>query len=115
VADERFYAALRRYLAATRPPLQAVAAVDFMHGLAAWDFAEAARSADRLSFDASLGEGWVPATMLLDGGVVAKLRTGDVAGARALYDELTPVLGGVGGLRARLIEAHLRVAEAKAR
>jgi hypothetical protein len=90
VADERFYAALRRYLAATRPPLQAVAAVEFMHGLAAWAFAEAARSADRLSFDASLGEGWVPATMLLDGGVVAKLRTGDVAGARALYDELTP-------------------------
>ena len=114
VADESFYAPLYRYLAKTHPPLQARAAVDFMHALAVWDFPAAARAADGLLLDASLGEGWVPLDTYRDGAVVAKLMTGDVRGARHMYDELAPVLGERSSLRSRLLEAQLRVAEARA-
>jgi len=114
VADETFYAALYRYLAKTHPPIQAVAAVDFMHATARWDFPTVARAADRLLLDAGLGEAWVPREMYRDGAVVAKLEIGDLPGARRLYDELAPLLEDRSSLRARLLEAHLRAAEAGA-
>ncbi len=50
----------------------------------------------------------------LDGGVVAKLAIGDLAGARRFYEELAPVLDDRSSLRARRLEAHLRAAEAGA-
>lgn len=114
VADETFYAPLYRYLAKTHPPIQAVAAVDFLHATAAWDFPGAARAADRLFLDAGLGEAWVPRESYRDGAVVAKLAIGDVAGARRVYDELAPVLDDRASLRGRLLDAHLRAAEARA-
>jgi hypothetical protein len=113
VADETFFAPFYRYLAKTRPPIQAVAAVDFMHAVAAWDFPAASRGADRLGFEAGLGEAWVPRESYHDGAVVAKLALGDVAGARRVYDELAPVLDDGSSLRARLLEAHLRAAETR--
>jgi hypothetical protein len=49
----------------------------------------------------------VPPVLLLDGGVTAKVGTGDVAGARRLLHALTGG-GGLGdALGARLIEAHV--------
>jgi len=114
-ADEAFYAELERYLARTHPPLQARAAIDFLHGLAAWDFPRAARAADFLRTDASLGEDWLPSEMFMEGAVVAKLKTGDVIGARRMLDALTSVRGGRAALlRASLLDAHLRAAEVTA-
>ncbi|HEV2671321.1 MAG TPA: hypothetical protein VGU74_09525 [Gemmatimonadales bacterium] len=113
-ADEGFYAALERYVARNRLPLQARAAVDFLHGLAAWDFPRAAAAADRLLLDATLGEAWVPRDMYREGAVVAKLKIGDVVGARRLFNAVVQLPGGRSGLRTRLLEAHLRAAEAAA-
>jgi spermidine synthase len=115
VADETFYRPLYRYLARSHPPAQAVAAVDFMHALAAWDFATAARVTDRLRLDAALGEGWLPKDLYRDGSVVAKLMIGDVRGARRFFEALAPVLTDRSSLRAQLLEAHLRAAEATGR
>jgi hypothetical protein len=107
-ADERFYAALTRYLARAKAPEVARASADLMHALAAWDFPTASRAADRLMADPSFGTGWVPPDMLRDGGVVAKLMIGDIAGARRLYDRLTSA--GATDLRSRLLGAYIAAA-----
>jgi spermidine synthase len=112
VADETFYVPLYRYLAKAHAPAPAVAAVDFMHALAVWDFPVAARAADRLLRDTGGGEGWVAPETYRDGAVTAKLAVGDVAGARRLFDGLAPVLAEGPTLRGRLLAAHLRAAEA---
>ena len=80
-----------------------------MHALAAWDYPAATRAADKVIADPSFGTGWVPPDMLRDGGVVAKLMTGDVAGARRLFDRLTSA--GQTDLRSRILGAYLHAAE----
>jgi hypothetical protein len=109
VADEQFYGTLMRYLARTKAPDVTVASAQFMHALAAWDFPAASKAADRVMADPTLGTGWVPPDMLRDGGVVAKLMIGDVAGARRLYNRLT--FAGAVDLRSRLLGAYLLAAE----
>jgi hypothetical protein len=88
VADTALYAAAGRALVRSRAPAEARAAVAFLHGLAAWDFAEAARATGPLLAAAHAGDYWLPADLLRDGAVVARLRTGDVRGARAALDAL---------------------------
>jgi hypothetical protein len=88
VADERFYGAVRRYLAAVRAPAAPVAAVDFYHGLAAWDYAEAARAGDWMFVEQRSGPGSVPAELLRQGTALAKVMLGDDRGAGDVYDRL---------------------------
>jgi predicted membrane-bound spermidine synthase len=109
VADERFYGALLSYLARAHAPAIAVASAQLMHALAAWDFPAASRAADQVIADPSFGTGWLPPDMLRDGGVVAKLMTGDIAGARRIFDRLT--FAGQTDLRSRLLGAYLLAAE----
>src|SRR5262249_48277389 len=71
----------------------AIAAMQFIEALARWDFASAAVLTDRLLPEARAGRSWVPPRVLLDGGVVAKLRQGDVEGAKAVRDALTAQSG----------------------
>jgi hypothetical protein len=116
VADERFYGAVYAYLRAAGAPPEARAAIDFRHGLAAWDFAQASAAADTLAQSIARGESWVTAAELRDGAVVARLRLGDVAGARRIYDALVqPLSGQREDLRSWLVAAHLIEAERRAR
>src|SRR5439155_23435198 len=64
------------------------AAIDFLHGLAAWDFAEASRAADALLDAARGGDLWLNADMLRDGTVLARLATHDRTGARSAFEAL---------------------------
>jgi hypothetical protein len=92
VADSAFYAQVRAYLARAHPaaPVEAVAAVDFLHGVASWDFAEAARAADSLVAAAARRDLWLDPDLLRDGAVMAKLAVGDREGARRAYHVLAP-------------------------
>jgi spermidine synthase len=108
VADESFYAPIYSFMRANNAPVRAFAALDFMHGLASWNFQQASTAADILMPDADLGEGWVPNDMFRDGTVVAKLETGDVAGARKAFETLTPLVGSRSDLRSRLLAAQIR-------
>jgi spermidine synthase len=85
VADTAFYASVRSYLARASAPPRARAAIDFLHGLSAWDFAESARAADTLLAAAAGGEVWLDGDVLRDGTVISRLMTGDRAGAEAAY------------------------------
>jgi spermidine synthase len=105
--DEEFYTRVREYLKRAHGPAGAMQSVALYHALAAWDFQEAAASADQLFPSLALGISWVPRTTLRDAAVVAKLLTGDIAGARRVFETLTPPMERA-SLRARLLEAHLR-------
>ena len=87
VADERFYGAVRRFLIATEAPAPVRAVVDFYHGLAAWNFAEAARAGDLLMAESVSGRSWIWQVMLRRGTALAKIGLVDPAGARAVYGD----------------------------
>jgi hypothetical protein len=90
VADEKFYDAVREYLARQHAPAPARDAAAFVEALARWDFAAAAPLADHLLAHQLGGQPWLPPELLVEGGIVAKLRTGDADGARALFEVLAP-------------------------
>ena len=108
VADEDFYASVYAFVDAREHPALVRSAIDFHHGLASWDFELAARAADELSVPAE-GATWVAPSLLLEGGVTAKLLTDDLDGARRLYLKLLPVyVRDPGHMRRRLLEAYIQ-------
>jgi len=86
IADEPFYTALRTYAARAGAPAAARAAIDFLHGLASWDFAEASRAGQTL-IDARVRDtvDWLPISLVRNGTVVARIQLGDFDGARAAF------------------------------
>ena len=113
VVDEGLHELLRNYLARTNAPPPAVAAFAFVHDLASWNLQGAARNAEPLVILASRGEDWLPPDVLFDGVVAARLMTGDATGARRAFDVLLPRIGrDPHDLRTRLLDAHLRAADA---
>ena len=110
--DEEFYRPVYAYMRAHAAPAEAVASVDFVRAVGSWDWPTAARAADTLIAVARAGDEWVNFDLLRDGTVVARLYTGDVAGARKAY----AALGGrsrrtAGDLRNQILEAFIRAAE----
>jgi hypothetical protein len=112
VADTAFFARVRGYLTTKHAPAPASAAIDFVHGLASWDFAEASRAAEVLIPLASHGDHWISPDLLREGTVVARLRVGDVRGARMALDALRAVSPRASGdVRGELIAAWVERAE----
>ncbi len=108
VADSAYYASLRKYVAQANAPELARASVDFLHGLAAWDYAEAARAADPLLTAAATGEFWLDPDMLRDGAVMAKLATGHRAEARGIFRMLLSRSSrDITDLRTRLLYSYI--------
>ena len=86
VADEAFYMRLRAYAARANAPVPTRAAIEFLHGLASWDFANASR-AGQLLIDARIRDtvDWLPISLVRNGVVVARIQLGDFEGARAAF------------------------------
>jgi len=107
-ADEPFYASLYAYLDRVHPPAPARAAIDFLHGLATWDYAQAARAADPLLAEVGRGQLWLEPDQLRDGAVIAKLAVGDRAGARAAFRGLiSRSARTITDLRTRLLYSYI--------
>ncbi|MBA3344633.1 MAG: spermidine synthase [Gemmatimonadales bacterium] len=87
-ADEEFYATLTRLMDRHGAPTPVRDVVEFRHGIASWNFAEASAAADRLLPVAMREQRWISADELRDGLVFAKLHLRDVAGARQALDTL---------------------------
>ncbi|NUO62249.1 MAG: fused MFS/spermidine synthase [Gemmatimonadaceae bacterium] len=86
VDDVAFFAEVHRYLERhPTAPREARAAVDFLHGLASWDYPRSASAANVLLDAASRGDFWLSPDLLGDGAVVAYLKSGNLAAARAAY------------------------------
>ncbi len=105
--DAGFYQSAQRYLQRHAAPAEVRDVVAFYQGLAAWDFAAAAAAAVRLAPKVAAGGAWIDPDELTEGAVVAKLRTGDLAGARRLRALLAPRRRAAGELPGRLVDAYL--------
>jgi hypothetical protein len=86
VVDESFYASLRAYGARANAPAPARAAIDFLHGLASWNFTEASRAGQTL-IDARIRDtvDWLPISLVRNGVVVARIQLGDFEAVRAAF------------------------------
>jgi len=89
-ADEGFYAGLYQYLDRHKAPAEVRAAVQFRHGIASWNFAEAAKAAEPLVAAALDRRSWISPDELRDGAAIARLLTRDVSGARTVFESLAP-------------------------
>jgi hypothetical protein len=86
--DTALYADAQRYMNANNAPTGARAAIAFLHGMSAWDFAEASRAATVLIPLGRSGDLWLPADELREGTALARLKLGDVKGAREAMNDL---------------------------
>lgn len=107
VADSSFFAAVYAYLDRAHAPADARAAVDFTHGLAAWNFPQVSQAADTL-----IGEylrdspPWLDLNDVRNGTVVARLKLDDLAGAQRVFKALAPATA-PSDLTAQLLAADL--------
>jgi spermidine synthase len=127
VVDESFYAPLFDFARRMQAPPNVMNTLRLMHGIGSWNWEEAAQAAAPLVDDRRrVSEGrpdpslapdqqddtqWLPASLLRDGAVMARLFTGDVKGARAAFDLLHPISAREGDRRARILDGYLRTAE----
>jgi spermidine synthase len=112
ISDEAFYGEVDRTMTRFGAPPPARDVVAFRRDLAAWRFADAARAADRLLPVAMREHRWITADELRDGAVFAKLNSGDIEGARAMFDTLSRFsVRPASDLRSRLLAAYVRSAE----
>ena len=83
--------------------------VQFLKAADGWDFEAVQRIGDELIRKAKDGEVWIPIDYLRDATVTAHLKSGDVAGARAAFAALLPLVsrGAASDLRTHLLRAHI--------
>jgi predicted membrane-bound spermidine synthase len=106
-ADAPFFALLRRKLERGRAPDPARAAVDFLEGIAGWNWEETDRAGRILIPLTVRGERWLPPSLLRDGAAVAAIRLGREGRAAEIALLLEPFIGDSSPpLRGRLLAAH---------
>ncbi len=111
-AEERFYLEVGDFLDRNQAPPEARRVVAYYHGMARWDFEAVSAAADSMLLDGMADSGWITHEDLLEGGVVAKLRTGDTEGAKRLLESLRPHSSlDFEGMRLQLLESYVRRAE----
>jgi spermidine synthase len=83
VVDTAFFDKVRQFASRTGAPGEARAAIDFLHGIGAWNWPEAAVSARALiaSRDTVV---WIPDVLLRNGATVAFIMLHDTAGAKEM-------------------------------
>ncbi len=114
VIDSAYFAMLEGYLQRVKAPDGPRVAVAYMKALSRWDWPRAAAMSDSLLLFERRRSPWMGAEILRAGGVVAHLQTSDPAGARRLFDFLTPGLRMPrNDVRTLLLDAWIRAAEEK--
>jgi predicted membrane-bound spermidine synthase len=106
-ADAKHFESLRRAAAMSSAPPSMRPGIEWLEATERRDFARASALSDTLLAELQAGRGWIPPGILLEGGVTAKLATGDLVGARRLVHALTGGQPLGEALGARVIEAHL--------
>jgi spermidine synthase len=111
-ADRAWYADVERYMVAQNAPAGAISALRFLRAAVSYDWPAASREIATQVAERDRGVAWLPPSLLLDASVIARLRTADVAGARAVFARLSNAGGRVASdPRTRLLGAHVTAAE----
>jgi spermidine synthase len=111
VADEEFYANLKRYMDRFNAPQIARDVVTFRHAVASWRFAEAAEAGERLLPVVTSQRRWIGGDEFRDGLVLAHLHLRDAAGAQRRFYQLAPLsTRSPADLRSQLLEAYVTTA-----
>lgn len=111
VADERFYGAVEQYLARTKAPAEVTTAVRFLHGVAAWQWAEARDAAPVLIASAQRGIDLVPLDVLREGAALSHIELADPHGAAAIFRSLAARTGREVRLRDQVLAAQVLAQE----
>ncbi|HEX9728185.1 MAG TPA: hypothetical protein VGA37_06760 [Gemmatimonadales bacterium] len=110
-ADTSFYEGAIAYVVRHGAPAVVRDVLEFRLAISRWQFDEASRAADALLSVVLREDGWISADELIEGGVVAKLRTGDVGGVVIFHRALAGRRSyGPEDLRAVLLDAYVAVA-----
>lgn len=108
--DEELYRDAAEFMDLHGAPRVVRDVVEFRHGLAAWDFPEAADAARRLFSGGTQRAVYIDASSLMAGGVIALLRVGSPTEAEKLYGTTMAELGPRANLlQSRLIGAYLEL------
>jgi spermidine synthase/MFS family permease len=107
--DTTFYRPIAGFLDRLGAPPGVRQSVQFLKAADSWDFEAVQRIGDELISKAKAGEVWIPVDYLRDATVTAHLESGDVAGARAAFAALLPLVSrdAASDLRTRLLRAHI--------
>jgi hypothetical protein len=81
VVDTAFFRRVRAFATRTGAPLEARAAVDFLHGIGSWNWPEAAVASQAVMAAADPNE-WIPDVLLRDGASVSYIMLHDTTGAK---------------------------------
>jgi spermidine synthase len=112
IVDSVFYRDVERYMNAQNAPEEAKAALRFARAAFTYNWAGASREVPALIIARANGRSWLTAPFFVDAGTLARLRSGDVAGARQFFDRFRPSTGrSREDLRVQLIESMLLEAE----
>ena len=112
VIDSAYFTMLEGYLARTSAPPGPRTSVAFMKAVGSWDWPRAAAFSDSLLLYERRNNPWIGAEFLRAAGVVAHLQVSDPAGARRLFDFLTPsVRMNNQDVRTLLLDSWIRRAE----
>lgn len=105
VVDTSFFQGLRQYTTRTAAPVEARAAVDFLHGIGAWNWPEAAVASKAL-LSSTDSIGWLPDPILRNGAAVSFIMLRDTAGAADVLRRFARRTS-ADGFRERLIASYL--------
>jgi len=81
VVDSAFFQRMRRFVAATSAPVEALAAIEFLEGIGSWNWPQAAVASKALiSSPDSIS--WIPDALLRNGATVSYIKLRDTTGAK---------------------------------
>ena len=112
VVDTAWYSTVERYMLEQNAPRDGVSALRLMRAAATYDWVTAAGEVVPQLDARSEGRQWLPPETFYEAAIVARLRVGDVAGARALFGRMASATDRKAtDLRMRLLDSHIRAAE----
>jgi spermidine synthase len=88
VVDSTFFRAMRRYAVEFRAPVEARVSLDFLEGIGAWNWPQAAQAARSLMVLRDPIP-WIPPALLRNGGAAAFIMTRDTANAKRVVKEFS--------------------------
>jgi spermidine synthase len=109
VVDSAFFRRIRQYAARTGAPAEVRSSIDFLEGIGAWNWPQAA-VASRVVIASADTVPWIPDVLLRNGATVANIKVGDLMQAREVLKEFAKRTES-DAFRDRLLAAYLIYAD----